>query len=68
MYSICNLKTTELLDCALVGICAVIRWNTYILLYKIALDVEGLQTFFPHFPMKRYVVGTHTTHNVLVEK
>ena len=23
----CNLKTTELLDCALIGICAVIRLN-----------------------------------------
>ena len=24
-YSGCNLKTTELLDCALIGVCAVIR-------------------------------------------
>ena len=24
----CNLKTTKLLDCALVGVCAVIRSNT----------------------------------------
>ena len=24
----CNLKTTELLDCALIGVCAVIRSNT----------------------------------------
>ena len=27
-YTGCNLKTTELLDCALIGICAVIRLNT----------------------------------------
>ena len=27
-YTGCNLKTTELLDCALIGICAVIRSNT----------------------------------------
>ena len=27
-YTGCNLKTTELLDCALVGVCAVIRSNT----------------------------------------
>ena len=27
-YSGCNLKTTELLDCALIGVCAVIRSNT----------------------------------------
>ena len=25
MYTGCNLKTTELLDCALIGICVVIR-------------------------------------------
>ena len=28
MYTGCNLKTTELLDCALMGVCAVIRSNT----------------------------------------
>ena len=27
-YTGCNLNTTELLDCALKGICAAIRWNT----------------------------------------
>ena len=27
-YSCCNLKTTELLNCALIGVCAVIRSNT----------------------------------------
>ena len=27
-YTGCNLKTTELLECALIGICAVIRSNT----------------------------------------
>ena len=27
-YSYCNLKTMELLDCALIGVCAVIRSNT----------------------------------------
>ena len=26
-YTSCNLKTTELLDCALIGICAEIRSN-----------------------------------------
>ena len=26
-YTGCNLKTTELLDCALIGLCAVIRLN-----------------------------------------
>ena len=27
-YTGCNLKTTEFLDCALIGVCAVIRPNT----------------------------------------
>ena len=27
-YTDCNLKTMELLDCALIGVCAVIRSNT----------------------------------------
>ena len=27
-YTGCNLKTTEMLDCALIGVCAVIRSNT----------------------------------------
>ena len=31
-----NLKTTELLDCALIGVCAVIRLNT-VLLYIVLL-------------------------------
>ena len=26
----CNLKTTELLDCAFIGVCAVIRSNTVV--------------------------------------
>ena len=29
-YTGCNLKTVELLDCALLGVCAVIRSNTVI--------------------------------------
>ena len=31
-YTGCNLKTTELLDCALIGVCAVIRSNTVVML------------------------------------
>ena len=30
-YTGCNLKTTELLNCALIGVCAVIRLNTVVL-------------------------------------
>ena len=29
-YTGCNLKTTEFLDCTLIGVCAVIRSNTVI--------------------------------------
>ena len=29
-YTGCNLKTSALLDCALIGVCAVIRSNTVI--------------------------------------
>ena len=32
-YTYCNLKTTELLDCVLIGVCAVIRSNTVSSLY-----------------------------------
>ena len=30
-YTCCNLKTTEFLDCAAIGVCAVIRSNTVII-------------------------------------
>ena len=36
-YIGCNLKTTEFLDCALIGVCAVIRSNT-VLLYNINMN------------------------------
>ena len=35
-YTGCNLKTTELLECALIGACAVIRSNT---VYDLLLSV-----------------------------
>ena len=43
-YTGCNLKTAELLDCVLIGLCAVIRLNTVIQLtcgrlYKFCCDV-----------------------------
>ena len=36
-YTGCNLKTTELLDCALIGVCMVIRSNT-VESFKVDLD------------------------------
>ena len=41
-YTGCNLKTMEFLDCALIGICAVIRSNT------VALDMWGIQKIFSY--------------------
>ena len=40
LYTGCNLKTTEFLDCALIGVCAVIRSNTvfYFRHYKTTLS------------------------------
>ena len=35
-YIGCNLKTTEFLDCALIGVCAVIRSNTVLLIVQLA--------------------------------
>ena len=34
-YTGCNLKTTELLDCALIGVCVVISSNSVLSLHKI---------------------------------
>ena len=32
-YTACNLKTTKSLDCALIGVCVVIRSNTVCYMY-----------------------------------
>ena len=38
-YTGANLKTTELLDCALIGVCAVIRTNTVNKILKLLISV-----------------------------
>ena len=38
-YAGCNLKTTEFLDCAFIGVCAVIRSNTVIIFVGINQSV-----------------------------
>ena len=43
-YTGCNLKTTELLECELIGVCAVIRSNTVAAL-TIAITVFNVSTF-----------------------
>ena len=42
-YTCCNLKTTELLDCALIGICAVIRSNTVFVFLSNRKNFVGTQ-------------------------
>ena len=34
-YTGCNLKTTKLLDCALIGVCVVIRLNTVLIIHML---------------------------------
>ena len=45
-YTGCNLKTTELLDCALIGVCAVIRSNTVLFCF-----FRSKQTISPKIPV-----------------
>ena len=41
-YTDCHLKTTKFLDCALIGVCAVIRSNTvYKFLFPPGIHVDG---------------------------
>ena len=40
-YTACNLKTMELLDCTLIGVCVVIRWYTvYRIKYGIPFNIS----------------------------
>ena len=51
-YTGCNLKTMEFHECALIGVCAVIRSNT-------VLRECIRKLFFSSYSMKTYNVGTH---------
>ena len=42
----CNLKTTEFLDCALIGVCAVIRSNTVSAHHRIVALYYHLTFFY----------------------
>ena len=47
-YTGCNLKATELLDCAFIGVCAVIRSNMVIIKeshYLASVSLQGLIKF-----------------------
>ena len=54
----------ELLDCALLGVCAGIRWNTVfahgvcLALYKRGIQIEYFSYFYP----TTNAVGTHLKH------
>ena len=52
-YTSFNPKSTELFDCALIGVCAVIRSNTG------GVFDHYSWTVFSCFSIKTYVVGTH---------
>ena len=59
-YTAYNLKTTELLDSALIGICAVIRSNTVIRAhFKESSAKVIFNDAFAICFIKSYVVGTH---------
>ena len=57
-YTDCNLKTTKLLDCALIGACAVIRW-TMVCPAVIQDKRNNQKNIFFLFSTKTYV-----THNL----
>ena len=60
-YTGCNLKTTEFLDCALIGVCAVIRSNT-VLGRSENFDTPAIFIFvylliaFKNIPFRIYIV------------
>ena len=60
----CNLKITEFLDCALIGVCAVIRSNMVInILNKVLLSAKKYLSFFL-FLNENIQVLIRSTHNV----
>ena len=66
-YTGCNLKTTEFLDCALIGVCAVIRSNTVILMRNLFQGIPSGYTLFGNvttmvgYPEKRLVAFSFIT-------
>ena len=61
-YTGCNLKTTELLDCALIGVCAVIRLNT-VFLFFLTLLVHFFMNF--EFVLIIILLKVEPVHNYL---
>ena len=50
-YTGCNLKTTEFLDCALIGVCAVIRSNTVFKLFKAPVALKSSYVYYVRLNM-----------------
>ena len=48
-YTSCILKTMELLDCALIGACAVIRSNTVCCGYSVEVPRQGTSNECPQY-------------------
>ena len=55
-YTGCDLKTTELLDCALNGVCAIIRSNTVFLFFQ-----PKVLIFFQFFHINMLLVFIRST-------
>ena len=69
-YPGCNLKTTELLDCALIGVCAVIRSNRVFFLchtsvhqYCVIKAYNLRQRVHAHLSPLRYRLNTEVFDN-----
>ena len=59
-YTGCNLKTMQLLDCALIGVCAVIRWNMVVkkVSYEKLKNPSSLiRTYAVHLPYLPQILG-----------
>ena len=60
-YTSCNLKTMELLNCALLGVCAVIRSNTvFLLLFSCIINTSYTMSTSLSFSKKHAVLSVRS--------
>ena len=65
-YTCCNLKTTELLKCALIGVCAVIRSNTVCSIYSLFKHITPMLFFhLAIFDFSYYCSSSITSGRIL---
>ena len=65
-YTGCNLKTTELLDCALIGVCVIIRSIGYILHYPMILLADSKSSDQNEQMSERYIFKSYSFIYVLL--